>query len=296
MIDYEKQLRSFQPRSDFFIGIDSDGCVFDSMELKHKECFCPAFIDNLELQGVSRFARQTWDFVNLYSSSRGVNRFIALVRALDILRTRTEIKERGVSIPRLPDLEDWISREKKLGMKTLEAEMEHSSSADLKTAWAWSMDVNAAVQKIVRGVAPFALVESTLLKMSGNADAVVVSQTPVHNIEQEWQEHNIAPYVQLIAGQEMGTKSMHLEVATSGKYPQNHVLMLGDAPGDLEAARENGALFFPIIPGEEDQSWKVLHDQGLDRFFNGSFAGTYEKSLIERFLGALPEEPDWDRL
>lgn len=32
--------------------------------------------------------------------------------------------------------------------------------------------------------------------------------------------------------------------------------MIGDAPGDLKAARGNGALFFPVNPGDEEESWK----------------------------------------
>src|SRR5664280_3570059 len=38
------ELTAFQPRNNHFIGIDSDGCVFDAMEIKHKECFIPATI------------------------------------------------------------------------------------------------------------------------------------------------------------------------------------------------------------------------------------------------------------
>ena len=68
-------------KHDFLVGIDSDGCVFDSMELKHKECFIPAFINHYELQGVSKYAREAAEFVNLYSKSRGVNRFPGAGRA-----------------------------------------------------------------------------------------------------------------------------------------------------------------------------------------------------------------------
>ena len=46
----------YLPNYEFFVGIDSDGCVFDTMELKHKECFIPAFINHYELQGVSKYA------------------------------------------------------------------------------------------------------------------------------------------------------------------------------------------------------------------------------------------------
>ena len=59
-------LRQFQPKHEFFIGLDSDGCVFDSMEIKHKECFAPVFIKHWRLQAASKYARAAWEFVNLY--------------------------------------------------------------------------------------------------------------------------------------------------------------------------------------------------------------------------------------
>jgi len=50
----------------FFVGIDSDGCVFDTMEIKHKECFTPNIIKHWGLQAVSKYAREAAEFVNLY--------------------------------------------------------------------------------------------------------------------------------------------------------------------------------------------------------------------------------------
>ena len=75
MSDPAQVLRDFKPSKEFFIGIDSDGCIFDSMEIKHKECFAPMFIKNFHLQPVSKYAREVWEFVNLYSKDRGANRF-----------------------------------------------------------------------------------------------------------------------------------------------------------------------------------------------------------------------------
>ena len=124
MSDSAQSLRDFKPKHDFFIGIDSDGCVFDSMEIKHKECFTPMFVKHHKLQAVSKYAREVWDFVNLYSKTRGANRFPALVRALNLLRERSEIKARKVNVPSYPALEDWIKRESKLGNATLAAEVD----------------------------------------------------------------------------------------------------------------------------------------------------------------------------
>ena len=69
--------------------------------------------------------------------------------------------------------------------------------------------------------------------------------------------------------------------------------MIGDAPGDFNAARANSALFFPINPGAEEASWKRLFDEGIERFFGGTFAGTYQQELLDEFERYLPENPPW---
>ena len=78
-------LINLQPEKEFFIGIDSDGCAFDTMEIKQKECFCPNLIRFFELQKISKYARETWEFVNLYSKTSGVNRFLALIETFRLL-------------------------------------------------------------------------------------------------------------------------------------------------------------------------------------------------------------------
>ena len=73
------------------------------------------------------------------------------------------------------------------------------------------------------------------------------------------------------------------------------ILMVGDAEGDLKAARANNALFFPVNPGHEEDSWKLFLDEAMGRFLAGTYAGTYEKKLIDKFLTYLPEKPPWKR-
>ena len=102
---------------------------------------------------------------------------------------------------------------------------------------------------------PFPYVRQSLEKIQPLADVIVVSGTPDEALKREWEEHDIAKYVAVIAGQEMGTKTQHLGYATKNKYEKNHVLMIGDAPGDIKAARANDALFYPINPGNEIESW-----------------------------------------
>ncbi len=279
------------PEKTYLVAIDSDGCAFDTMELKHKECFIPQTIKHYHLQPVSKFAREAAEFVNLYSPSRGINRFPALVETIAWLRRRPEVRGRGFT-PRIPQgLVDWIARETKQANPALKVAAESTGDPDLSQALAWSLEVNQAVAQFVHGVPPFPLVRECLERLAGQADLVVASATPNEALEREWQEHGLAPLVRAICGQEVGTKKEILALA--GQYPQGHTLMIGDAPGDYKAATANGALFFPINPGQEDQSWRRFFEEGIDRFLAGQFAGDYQAALLADFQARLPAAPPW---
>ena len=277
----------------YFIAIDSDGCVFDTMELKHKECFCPVTIQHYELQAVSRYAREAWEFVNLYSSQRGVNRFPALIAVLDLLRERAVVRRRSVDIPPLPALRQWISKETRLGNPALE----HAAALNDELAWVleWSRSVNTSVSRMVRGVGPFAGVVDVLDRAAGMADMIVCSGTPQKTLQREWEEHRIRQYVKAIGSQECGSKTDHIALAAASHYPSERMLVVGDALGDLKAARAVRASFFPIVPGGEEASWQQLLGEGLDRFFKGTFAGAYQETLEKAILRALPKEPPWNK-
>ncbi len=279
------------PKCTFFVGIDSDGCVFDTMELKHKECFIPNTINYYDLQAVSKYAREAAEFVNLYSKSRGINRFPALVETLEWLGKRPPVRARGVQV-RIPDaLRKWIAEETKLGNPALEAKVAESNDPDLVHCLAWSKAVNETVDKMVRGVPPFPFVRQCLDKLSGKADMVVCSATPQVALEKEWAEHDVARFVEAICGQEAGTKKETL--VNASKYDAEHALMVGDAPGDYKAAQANRCLFFPVNPGAEEDSWQKFFEEGIDKFLEGSFAGAYQQSLLDDFEKYLPERPPW---
>ena len=285
----------YTARHGFLIGIDSDGCAFDTMELKHKECFAPNTVKYWNLQCVSKYAREAFEFVNLYSKSRGINRFPALIEMLQWLQRRPEVKARGVKIEIPPSLIDWVSRETKLGNPALKAEVEKTRDPGLTQTLEWSQAINKAVDFIVgEGVPPFPFVRESLQKMQGKADVLVVSATPQDALVREWEKQNLRQFVAAICGQEVGTKKESLAMAQQiGNYAKDKILMIGDAPGDHAAAEANDALFFPINPGAEEKSWQRLFDEGLDRFFCGTFTGNYQKGLIEEFHVFLPSTPPW---
>jgi len=288
-----EELTHLEPKHAFFIGIDSDGCVFDTMEIKQKQCFCPNNIAFFGLQAVSRYAREATEFVNLYSRQRGTNRYPAILAVLDLLSKRREVIEQGVKIPRLDRLREWVRREPTLSQSALRAEVERTGDPELRHVLAWSEAVDAAIAATVKATPPFPFVRESLEAASLRADILVVSQTPLEALQREWSAHSLARYVRAIAGQEHGTKAEHLALASRGKYAADRVLMIGDAQGDYRAARQNGACFFPIVPGDEARSWKRFLNESFDRFLTGAFRGPYEAELLRAFDAALPEQPGW---
>lgn len=279
------------PKHNYLVGIDSDGCAFDTMELKHKECFIPNIINYWGLQGVSKYAREAAEFVNLYSKSRGINRFPALIETFQWLQKRPEVKARGVKIEIPKPLQDWIKKETKLGNPALEKAVQETGDPVLKRSLDWSKAVNRDIENMVRGVPPFPFVRESLQKLRDKADILVVSATPHEALEREWEEHDLTQYVAAIGGQEIGTKKEMLRAAA--KYPTNHTLMIGDALGDYQAAVANQTLYFPINPGAEEISWKRLYEEGIDRFLSDNFTNGYQKELLDEFESYLPEQPPW---
>lgn len=291
--DPQLALRQLPKRHDFFVGVDSDGCAFDTMEVKHKECFIPNIVNSYDLAAISKYVREAAEFVNLYSQWRGINRFPALAMTFDLLLNRPEVSARRFKLPAIEGVRDWIRRETKLSNPTLKAEVAKSNDPDLAQALEWSEAVNRTIGEMVHDVPPFPYVRESLECLAGKADVMVVSATPVEALEREWKENKIAELVSLIAGQEHGSKKEHLALAAVGKYDLDKILMIGDAPGDMKAAVDNKVLFYPIDPGHEDESWQRFFEEALPRFLNGDYAGAYMDAQVARFEALLPKTPPW---
>jgi phosphoglycolate phosphatase-like HAD superfamily hydrolase len=288
-MDYQTSLIDLKPEHEFFIGIDSDGCVFDSMEVKQKEFFIPNALKYFDLFAVSGSLRQTWEFVNLYSVYRGGNRFVSILKVFELLSRKKEIKDSGIKLPDVTALSEWMKNETRLGNASLREYLKSDYDPDLEKVLNWSEAVNEDINRWLRNVPPFPNAIKAIEKISSVADLFIVSQTPVEALEREWVEHNLRRYAKGIAGLEHGTKTGHIAMAAKGKYSDRKILMIGDAKGDYDASKNNGILFYPIIAGDENESWRRFIEEGLNKFIKGSFAGNYEESLMKDFWESLPD-------
>jgi phosphoglycolate phosphatase-like HAD superfamily hydrolase len=284
---------TFARQHDFLVAVDSDGCAMDTMTFKHLHCFTPQIIRFWRLESIRPLVDETEQFVNLYSKWRGLNRFPALLMVLDLLRDRPEVAAAGVQIPPMADLRAFCPSKHPKSNTGLKAAIDQTGSDELRLVLDWSNAVNASVAEHAHEVKPFPSVRAALAAIAGRADLIVVSQMPQASCRAEWTEHGLSEHVAMLGGQELGTKAEQLRVAMAGRYPAANALMIGDAPGDLDAARANGVPFFPTVPGREDACWHDLIAEGFERFVSGRYVGSYQDEKIKRFQERLPERPPW---
>lgn len=272
-------------RKEFLICVDSDGCAIDTMDIEHHQCFGPLVIEEWGLEQWREELLERWNEINLYSKTRGINRFQGLSQILgEVHQTRQKIN--GLEM-----YQQWIRQTKELSQPELlryAEEMGRENGICLWKALSWSKKVNEAVNQISdQEKRAFSGVLEALKKASTLADLVVVSSANRQAVLQEWEQNELAQYVSLFFAQEAGTKS-HCIGKLKSKYASDKILFVGDAVGDLRAARENQILFYPILAGQEEVSWKKF-EQTMELFFSGCYGGEIQKQQMRCFWSNFKE-------
>ncbi|VGO17968.1 HAD family hydrolase [Pontiella sulfatireligans] len=285
-------LINFLPEFDTFVGIDSDGCIFDTMETKQKGHFHPAIIRHWKLEAIEPQVRAAAEFTYLYSTFRGLNRFLGLCKTFELLNDWPEAHD-NAALPDPADLHVYCDSGLPLSNATIKAEAERTGSALLAEAHAWSVELNEDIDQNMPDPPPFQGTEQALQRIQQNSDAIVISQTQAVALLKDWYRDDLAKYVSVIAGPELGSKIDHFTMASVDRYPANAILMIGDAPGDMAAAQAIGCNFFPIDPGHEVESWQRFMDEAYAAFLAGGFSDEYQKQLIHEFKALLPGTPPW---
>ncbi len=261
----------------FFIGVDSDGTAFDSMTIKHTDSFIPAMFQVWDLETVKERVTEIEQYINLYSKDRGINRFPGL------LMTFEKMIEENIFDKDVSDLRVFVNSGKGFSTKALEDFIKETDSEFLKDVLKWNNLSDKLFAENCKDIQPFNFVKQSLSKAIDKADIGVISSATKEGLETDWRGGGIAQFTSVILGKENGSKKEQLKSETEGKYEKECILMIGDAIGDLEAAKSIDAHFYPIIAGEEEKSWEKLYSDALDKFFDGKYAGEYEKTLIDAF-------------
>ena len=271
-------LDDFKRNHSFAVCVDSDGCAMDTMNIKHIRCFGPCMVAEWGLEAWRDEILTRWNEINLYSGTRGINRFKGLAMALG------EINARYTPIDGIEELRAWTDTAAELSNDAVGKEA--ARHPIFGKALAWSQAVNRSIEALPREeVKPFAGVKEALAAAHERADVIVVSSANPEAVRDEWRRFGLLEHVDLLCTQEMGSKAYCISRLKEKGY--GAILMCGDAPGDEAAAAQNGVLYFPILVNREAESWKQFTEEALSRFLEGSYAGAYQQEQRRRFRDNL---------
>lgn len=278
----KREFIEYQKSKDFLICVDSDGSAMNTMEIKHSGCFAPCLIEEWNLEAYEEQVRKLWNWVNLYSVTRGINRFLGLQIVMEY------IDKHITPIADLGSLKIWLDDTHEMSNAALIRYLEDSDSLFLRKALRWSQAVSRDIGQIpVEERRPYDGVAEALQAAQELSDIVVVSAANPDAMYEEWELHGLAYFVNLILNQNIGTKDFCVSELVAKGYETERVIMVGDAMEDLEVARMCGICFYPIILHREEHSWRHFEIDALERFYEGTYKGAYEDGLIAEFEQAF---------
>lgn len=268
---------TFEKQNDFLVCVDSDGCAMDTMDIKHERFFGPFSADVFGIEDRETYL-EDWNRINLFSSTRGVNRFKALVMALQ------NAQKRGEDVGDITALTEWAETASSLSNGAIEEILKNNPSEDFEKTLDWSQRVNHAIEtELVGEDRPFEGAKDGLAAITKLADVAIVSSANKEAVESEWERHELLDSVDAFYAQDRGTKAEAIADLLTKGYEKKHVLMVGDAPGDEAAAEKNGVYFFPILFGQEKACWDRLVNEAMPKLLNGEFTGEYQATLKKDF-------------
>lgn len=110
----------------------------------------------------------------------------------------------------------------------------------------------------------------------------MVSSANKEAVIEEWNRWGLSSDVDVLCCQDAGTKKECIAKLKKQNYKSGHILMVGDAVGDRQAAEINGVYFYPILVKHETESWNELVDIALDKFIGLDYAD-YETQKKREF-------------
>lgn len=279
-------LSEYKKQKEFLVCIDSDGCAMDTMDIKHFNCFGPCLVEEWNLFSIEEIVLKRWNEINLYTMTRGINRFKGLVHALK------EIDELYQKIEDLSTLVAWVEKTDELSNDALKrAIYNNPESVSLKKALSWSMAVNRSINNLSEeSKVPFSMVKEALDYAHNYADIAIVSSANYDAVIEEWKKHNLLDYVDVVLAQNSGSKAFCIKELLKKGYRNSNVVMCGDAPGDLDAAKVNEVFYYPILVRKEKESWEEFISQGLKNLLENKYVGPYQEEKINAFLKNLSDK------
>ena len=277
---------SFERKHAYLVCVDSDGCVMDTMNCKHFHCFGPCMVTEWGLEEWKDAILERWNVINLFSMTRGINRFKGLAMALK------EIDSQYKKITGVDALVHWADTAPALSNDAVAKAAADATDPDarqiLQKALSWSKAVNAAIAELDESLkVPYNGAKEGLAAAHLFADVAMVSSANRDAVEEEWGKFGLLEHTDIVLAQDIGSKAHCISKMLEFGYDLDKVLMIGDAPGDCDAAEKNGVHYYPILVNHEKESWDEAIAVAFGKLQSGEYAdyGVEKKQAFLHNLG-----------
>ena len=276
---------SFERKHDYLVCVDSDGCVMDTMNCKHFHCFGPCMVTEWGLEEWKDEILDRWNVINLFSMTRGINRFKGLAMALG------EINAKYKPLEGIAYLQHWADTAPALSNDAVAAAAANAASQESKMvfekALSWSKAVNASIVKLPEELkVPYDGAKEGLAAAHTFADVAMVSSANRDAVEEEWGKFGLLEHTDIVLAQDIGSKAACIAEMLKFGYDLDKVVMIGDAPGDCDAAEKNHVWYYPILVNHEKASWDEAIATAFAKLQAGEYA-EYEVRKKKEFLANL---------
>ena len=277
---------TFEKKHEYLVCVDSDGCVMDTMNCKHFHCFGPCMVTEWGLDEWKDAILDRWNVINLFSMTRGINRFKGLAMALG------EIDKQYKPITGIAALQHWADTAPALSNDAVAKAAAEATDPDAKLvfekALSWSKAVNAAIVELDESLkVPYEGAKEGLAAAHEFADVAMVSSANRDAVEEEWGKFGLLEHTDIVLAQDVGSKAACIKEMLKFGYDLDKVVMVGDAPGDCDAAERNGVHYYPILVNHEKESWDEAIAVGFGKLRSGEYAeyGAQKKKEFLQNLG-----------
>ena len=276
---------TFERKHDYLVCVDSDGCVMDTMNCKHFHCFGPCMVTEWGLDEWKDEILDRWNVINLFSMTRGINRFKGLAMALG------EIDQKYKPITGIAALQHWADTAPALSNDGVAKAAAEATDADAKLvfekALSWSKAVNASIVELPEELkVPYDGAKEGLAAAHQFADVAMVSSANRDAVEEEWGKFGLLEHTDIVLAQDIGSKAACIAAMLKFGYDLDKVVMVGDAPGDCDAAEKNHVHYYPILVNHEKESWDEAIAVAFGKLQAGEYA-EYGAEMKKKFLANL---------
>lgn len=112
------------------------------------------------------------------------------------------------------------------------------------------------------------------------SDLALLTDLNARAAHNKWKIHGLPPCTMICMRRRV--LSHVLSDLLNLEYDRKKILVVGFGADVLEAVQKCGMLFYPIIPSQEVEGWRILSEEASLKLLHGTYEGVYQQRLLAK--------------